>query len=481
MPLSDAQLLRAFIEEKSNSAFADLVQRHIGMVYATALRRTSGDTGLAEDATQQVFIDLSKKASRLLNHTSLASWLYRGICFAAAKAIRAAERERSKIAASALLMENQTRPPEWDALSLHLDEVMADLPEADRHAVLLRYFEDRSYRDVGVELGVSEEAARKRVDRAVDRLRDLFCGRGIQTSSSALASGLAASLAVPAPAALSAVICQGAALTVTLPATGTIVLTTMTKLQLGATAAFVAVAVTTCVIQHQTTLHLKEEIHKRQQQAAAAAAFPAAVPSRARPISATSPNKNELLRLRGEVTALRQRVREMSGTTLLISNMDEMRRRLGGGIFPIEQTPGTPFARNRYYPREIWGDVGLDSPQAVLQTALWAATSGNFDRLVDSLHWPANSSTEQKNSVLARLRKEGLGAFPGLDAVGIRIENWGGTLASDDIHYFAWLDYGKDRPAEHVSFFLNKVDGNWRLAPRIPVDGNREDYSIPLN
>jgi hypothetical protein len=100
---------------------------------------------------------------------------------------------------------------------------------------------------------------------------------------------------------------------------------------------------------------------------------------------------------------------------------------------------------------------------------------------METLHWPANISPEQKNSVLTRIRREGLGAFPGLDAIGIRVENWGGTLASDEIHYFAWLDYGKDRPAEHVSFFLHKVGRNWRLAPLIPIDGKMEDYSIPLN
>jgi RNA polymerase sigma factor (sigma-70 family) len=479
---SDNQLLRRFVEIRDDAAFKQLVSRHLSMVYATALRRLNGNSNLAADISQEVFIAFSTKAPSLLRHTSLASWLYRSTCFAASKAIRNELRERSILSASAVLMNDHQNASEWERLEPQLDNMMSRLPEPDRHAVLLRFFENRTYRDVASELGVTEEAARKRVDRALDRLRGLFEAEGVQLSSGALGVTLASSLLIPPPAALAAVVCSSVA--VGMPATtATIASFAMTKIQTSLVVLLVGAAVSTSIWQHRHNLRLKRELKDREQPVASAlAGAPAVRQIRDRDWSfGPDTNRIELFRLRAEVTSLKRLLREMNDSTLSVAEIQAMRKRLGGVAFPIEQNPGTPFARNRYYPEGIWADVGLDSPEAVLQTALWAMKSGNIDRLGEALHWPNTITPEQKASVIERLKRQGLGPFPGSDSIGIRIENWGGTLGSELIQYSAWFDYGEGREAEHVAFFLKRTGDEWRLSPLIPVDGKIDDYSVPID
>lgn len=486
MLITDNELLRRFTEDKSSTAFSELVQRHLGMVYATAVRKTYGNATLAEDVTQQVFIDLSKKAKQILNHTSLASWLYRGASFAAAKAVRTEEREQAKVGGSAVLMntEQTENATNWDALAPHLDDVMGDLPETDRQAVLLRYFESRSFREVGHELGVSEEAARKRVDRAVDRMRETFAARGLSTSSGALATGLATCLLTPAPPVLAAAICQTAVLALSstaIPAAGFI---TMTKIQTGVAAALAAAAVTTTVVQYRTNLELKEELRAREE-------LPLVAPPERteenpkRPVQiAALPaagDSSELFQLRGEVTALRQKIRELTSATSSIEEKEALRQRLGPngqGELRIESEAGTPFAPNRYYAKELWSDVGLDSPEATLQTALWAVKSGNVARLVEAQHWPEKVTEERKNIAIARMNNQGLGMFPGADAVGLKVESFGGTLQSADIDYVVILDRGKELPPQRTHFHMHNVDGNWRLG-KVMMEGASDGYFVP--
>ena len=123
----------------------------------------------------------------------------------------------------------QEDSPNWDTLSQHLDEAMNDLAEADREAVLLRYFQDRNFRQVGLQLGLSEEAARKRVERAIEKLRMAFSRRGVQTSSAAMAAAIAGQSLIPIPHALGAVICQTAAASASSKAIGVITLMTIPK------------------------------------------------------------------------------------------------------------------------------------------------------------------------------------------------------------------------------------------------------------
>ncbi len=178
--IEDAQLLREFAQSRSEAAFRTLVERHLGLVFSTALRQT-GDPPVAEDIAQAVFIILAKKAAQLKEGTIVAGWLYRATRLATAHAIRAAARRTLRERAAAELAELQNTTDDEAKLEFIrpvLDHALSQLRSKDRDAVLLRYLQGRSLSEVGSAIGCSEEAARKRIDRAVERLRSFFQQRG---------------------------------------------------------------------------------------------------------------------------------------------------------------------------------------------------------------------------------------------------------------------------------------------------------------
>jgi RNA polymerase sigma factor (sigma-70 family) len=202
----DATLLRRYVREGDETAFAELVGRHIHLVWGAA-RRVTGDADLARDVAQTVFCDLARKARSLPENTVLVGWLHRAACHAAGKTVRGnarrAERER--------LAMNLQDPAGSDAdariaetLQPVVDEALAALSVEDRDAVLLRFFGKKSLAEVGVALGVSDDAAQKRVSRALEQLRDRFRSRGLSVSAGAVAAAMNAAGAEVAPAFLSA-------------------------------------------------------------------------------------------------------------------------------------------------------------------------------------------------------------------------------------------------------------------------------------
>ena len=213
MTSPDNELLRRFAAERSEPAFTQLVDRHVGLVYSAALRQVAGDTGAAEDVTQAVFTDLARKAGRLTGHTSLTGWLYTSTRYLAANARRDEQRRRQR-EQEALMMDRLLQPadpaPDWDKLRPVLDEAMHELSEADREAVLLRFFERRPLAEVGESLGLNENAARMRVDRALDKLRRLLARRGVTSTAAALGVALAERTLAEVPVGLSQRISHGA-------------------------------------------------------------------------------------------------------------------------------------------------------------------------------------------------------------------------------------------------------------------------------
>ncbi len=175
----DAELLSRYVRDRSEAAFAGLVERHLPLVYSAALRQVNGDLELAKDVAQTVFIDLARKADSFSSGTVLAGWLYTSARFAAAKAVRTNQRRRSREQSFAAMQTPHLEPgpdPEadWTQLEGVIDEAMAGLSPADRDAVLLRIFQSREFKAVGAALGISEDAARMRVNRALETLRDLL-------------------------------------------------------------------------------------------------------------------------------------------------------------------------------------------------------------------------------------------------------------------------------------------------------------------
>ncbi len=203
----DAELLRRFAETHAEEAFAQLVQRHLGLVYHTALRRTNGDAHLAQDIAQQVFLTLAKEARILTSHAVLSGWLYVTTRHVAANVMRSESRRRSReIAAHALhaLSDPGVGGAEWEHIRPEIDAAMDGLSGPDRDAVLLRFFENESFSGIGETLQISADAARMRVDRALEKLRLLLSRRGIDSTAAALGSVLASQAAGAAPAGLAA-------------------------------------------------------------------------------------------------------------------------------------------------------------------------------------------------------------------------------------------------------------------------------------
>ncbi|MDP3071544.1 MAG: sigma-70 family RNA polymerase sigma factor [Opitutaceae bacterium] len=212
--LEDTELLRRYAANRTEADFAEIVRRQVNLVYSCALRQVNGDAHLAQDITQVVFTDLARKAESVASHRVLAGWLFTSTRFAAAKAVRGEQRRHAR-EAEAHLMEELSRDPaaqlDWARVRPVLDEVLGELSDGDREAILLRFFEGRDFAGVGARLNVNDNTARMRTERALDKLRALLERRGIKSTGAALAAALAHQAVVAAPAGL-AVTVTGVAL-----------------------------------------------------------------------------------------------------------------------------------------------------------------------------------------------------------------------------------------------------------------------------
>lgn len=190
----DRALIREFAATRSPDAFAALVRRHVDWIHAAARRQVGASD--AADLTQAVFVVLAQKASQAARQPALSPWLFGVLRFAALRCVRdasrrrrheraaaaaAGERERARAHAEARM--DAESAAERERMLALLDACVARLRERDRRPVVMRFYERSSFAQIGRALGVSEEAARKRVTRGVERLRVMFASRGVTTAS----------------------------------------------------------------------------------------------------------------------------------------------------------------------------------------------------------------------------------------------------------------------------------------------------------
>jgi hypothetical protein len=267
------------------------------------------------------------------------------------------------------LLSDSAPAADWSRIHPLLDAAMHDLEERDREAILLRFFEGQSFAEVGGRLRLTEEAARKRVDRALDKLHALLAQRGVTSTAAALAVVLANQPAVAVPAglavtttasALAAGAAKGAALTL-------LQFMTMTKLNLGIVGVLVVAGATGLVLQQKTNTQLHGEIEGLRQQGAENTLLREENQHLAQvtaEVAALREEHAELVRLRVEVVALKSQPPEPARASAVQA----------GGAVGVEKPPASAMV-----PVEAMGNVGRATPRAAGQTEAWAIQHGDVD------------------------------------------------------------------------------------------------------
>ena len=445
----DVKLLERFTAHGDESAFRALVERHINLVYSTARRVLNGDTHLAEDVAQKVFTDFARKARTLPSDTVLTGWFYEAARFAASNTIRGERRRRTREEeAFAMQQLASDSAAEWEQLHPVLDDAMGELSVADRNALLLRYFENQDFHSVGRALGVSADAAQKRVSRAVERLREFLSQRGVTVSASGLVVLISTNAVFVAPAGLSAAIFSsalGGASLVTNAVTKGI---SMTALQQALITAALITAVGLAIHEARRALALQNQVSALQQQHAALAEQLMQEHDEAlrqlatrQKVAERDTNMTELLRLRGEVARLRRDAQELARPNpnstsspgklpvvvgILVTNLEPrvtsedqicaiIQTRIGEAYSPLSvdrdvrnlygtsrfsnvrvtQTSNELGITLTYQVKEraadvmtqVFSNVGAATPEAAFQTFLWAAKAGDSNLLSQTLRW----------------------------------------------------------------------------------------------
>jgi RNA polymerase sigma factor (sigma-70 family) len=322
---ADAELLSRYADGQSESDFTELTGRHVDLVHSAALRLMNGDQHAAQDVTQQVFTEVARQAKRLSRHPALVGWLYTTTRQMALRMQRTGQRRQAREQEATMmnqLLHDDSPPVDWNRLRPVIEDAMHELDDQDRHAVLLRYFQNKSHDEVGAALNLTENAARMRVDRALDKLRGKLARHGITTSAAALAAVMAANAVQAAPAGLVATISAAAMAGSAVQASTFIVATktiAMTTLQKTIVAAALAAAVGTGIYAVHQGAQLRGQIRTLEDQQTPLTAQLQQLESERNQASnqlaalreenarlKSGSNTTELLKLRGQVGTLRQ-------------------------------------------------------------------------------------------------------------------------------------------------------------------------------
>ncbi|HXT38398.1 MAG TPA: sigma-70 family RNA polymerase sigma factor [Candidatus Angelobacter sp.] len=460
---TDAELLRSYARDRSETAFTELVQQHIDLVYSAALREAHGDAATAEDITQAVFVELARKASNLVRHPALAGWLYTCVRQMTANMRRAEDRRlRREQEAHTMkqLLSSDASDSAWRQIQPVLDDAMHELSDSDRTAVVLRFFEERSLKEIGLALGLNENAARMRVDRALEKLQKLLAKRGVTSTAAGLTAAITASAVLSAPSGLAASVatCAIAAGASTATATfATLKLMTMSKLKAGIVAAVaVAGVATTLAIQHQTQTRLRAENQSLRERADNLASENTRLSNLAAPTNSSHLSKDqfgELMRLRGEVNMLRKQLKEVEKQDPVVH----------GEISPTAVT--SEALTSQTIPKESWAFAGYATPEAALQSVAWAMSTGNVKTFFTSLspetqrEYARRFEGKSDDQIAALLSVE----ISPLQALRLDRKKISPDGTAGFVLYSEERDDGTARTKDEAMVTFTNIGGSWKL------------------
>jgi len=289
----DAGCLRSYAEARDQDAFAEFVRRNVDMVYSAAYRQTGGDSHLAQDIVQKVFVVAAQKSAVLGRHPVVGAWLYQTTRYAAIDAVRSRQRQLARETFAIQMTETNTGPDApmgWEQISPELDKIVASLSERDRDAVVLRFFGGKSFAEIGEQLELSEGAARMRVERALEKLRSRLSRLGVKSSVAALGVLLVEKGVMAAPAglvtaatttALAAPVAGGLAIIL-----GTIQIMSSAKITIGIATVITLASLATAVHQYRRAGVAEQALADAKQARLAASAHPQAPKPEATPAAA---------------------------------------------------------------------------------------------------------------------------------------------------------------------------------------------------
>ena len=472
---SDQSLIRAYARERCESAFCELVHRHVDLVHSTALR-VLRNTDLAEEVTQRVFLALAQHALKLQKRSSLTGWLYETTRNAAINTVRSEERRRRREQESTAMKHLDANDSEvlWQQIAPQLDEALAQLNVVEREMLLWRYFERRTAEQIGERLGVSAEAAQKRVSRSLDRLRGILAKRGLSAPTAILAALVSTHAVQSAPAGLAAAAIVAAKAATVIQATSTLqILMASTKLKIGLAVAVAASVTTPLVLQHQTNSRLREEIARLQAQRATAPTQNVATD--ASQLERLRAEQHELSRLRGEVTQLRQQLvnapkaNNAPGAGGNKAN-DRRAEELENAKRLLAKSPEIPMVRSNEF-----RNAGYGSPLDSFHTLNWAAANKDANAMLSAVGLEPDARA-RANELFAQMPEAIRQKYGSVDAL---LVDWAMNLTEPTEAYrvLSQRDDGPDAASLTVQFqypnsrvrendvsFYRDQSGVWRRA-----------------